>query len=224
MSENENQQSTIAANLCKNGCGFYGSTQFDGMCSVCHKDTMKKRQKQDEDQIQKPTASPHAAALLCTSSTLQQSVAAFGSDQPQPQQQPQQIGVSSEADNVQGPFCAAAAASVASTEPSVASSLAVTASCLAELTSVSSDLSASTSSAGTADSAQSSSQSKKRARCGMCKKKVGLTGFGCRCGGIFCSLHRYSDKHDCQFDYQSHGQAEIRKANPQVVSSKIEKL
>merc|ERR1711936_1425680 len=33
------------------------------------------------------------------------------------------------------------------------------------------------------------------------KKKVGLTGFTCRCGGLFCSIHRYSDKHDCTFDY-----------------------
>merc|ERR1719232_207314 len=33
-----------------------------------------------------------------------------------------------------------------------------------------------------------------------CKKKVGLTGFTCRCGGLFCSIHRYSDKHECKFD------------------------
>ena len=36
----------------------------------------------------------------------------------------------------------------------------------------------------------------------MCKKKVGLTGFTCRCGGLFCSIHRYSDKHECKFDYK----------------------
>merc|ERR1719237_837900 len=33
------------------------------------------------------------------------------------------------------------------------------------------------------------------------KKKLGLTGFTCRCGGLFCSIHRYSDKHQCDFDY-----------------------
>ena len=27
-------------------------------------------------------------------------------------------------------------------------------------------------------------------RCMTCKKKVGLLGFHCRCGGTFCSLHR----------------------------------
>merc|ERR1719318_1395017 len=33
---------------------------------------------------------------------------------------------------------------------------------------------------------------KKKNRCLSCKKKVGLTGFTCRCGGLFCSIHRYS--------------------------------
>merc|ERR1712218_298293 len=43
---------------------------------------------------------------------------------------------------------------------------------------------------------------KKKNRCFSCKKKVGLTGFTCRCGGLFCSINRYSDKHDCSFDYK----------------------
>jgi len=65
---------------------------------------------------------------------------------------------------------------------------------------------------------------KKKLRCGFCKKKVGLTGFTCRCGGLFCSVHRYSDKHECNFDYRQHGACEIRKNNPQVLSRKIEKI
>lgn len=31
-------------------------------------------------------------------------------------------------------------------------------------------------------------------RCGQCKKKVGLTGFDCRCGHVFCGVHRYADQ------------------------------
>ncbi|GJM96876.1 hypothetical protein PR202_ga13749 [Eleusine coracana subsp. coracana] len=30
-------------------------------------------------------------------------------------------------------------------------------------------------------------------RCLTCRKKVGLTGFQCRCGGTFCGSHRYAD-------------------------------
>ncbi|VDO05153.1 unnamed protein product [Rodentolepis nana] len=64
----------------------------------------------------------------------------------------------------------------------------------------------------------------KHPRCLMCNKRVGLTGFTCRCGGLFCTVHRYSDAHQCQFDYRESGQADIRKANPQVISSKINKI
>ncbi|KAH6772959.1 A20/AN1-like zinc finger family protein [Perilla frutescens var. hirtella] len=61
-------------------------------------------------------------------------------------------------------------------------------------------------------------------RCGMCRKRVGLTGFSCRCGNMFCSIHRYSDKHECPFDYRSAGQEAIAKANPVVKAEKIDKI
>ncbi|XP_055644409.1 AN1-type zinc finger protein 6-like [Toxorhynchites rutilus septentrionalis] len=65
---------------------------------------------------------------------------------------------------------------------------------------------------------------KKKNRCVTCRKKVGLTGFECRCGGLFCAIHRYSDKHDCSFDYRELGAAEIRRNNPVVVGEKIQKI
>lgn len=49
-------------------------------------------------------------------------------------------------------------------------------------------------------------------------------GFHCRCGGLFCSMHRYSDKHECSFDYKAEGQAEIRKNNPVIVRDKVQKI
>ncbi|THU58995.1 hypothetical protein C4D60_Mb03t20330 [Musa balbisiana] len=51
-------------------------------------------------------------------------------------------------------------------------------------------------------------------RCSTCRKKVGLTGFRCRCGDLFCGRHRYSDTHDCSFDYKAFGREQIAKANP----------
>ncbi|PON33877.1 Zinc finger transcription factor [Parasponia andersonii] len=61
-------------------------------------------------------------------------------------------------------------------------------------------------------------------RCSFCKKRVGPTGFKCKCEQIFCSLHRYSDKHNCVFDYKGAGQDAIAKANPVVKADKIEKI
>merc|ERR1711982_244366 len=49
----------------------------------------------------------------------------------------------------------------------------------------------------------------KKNRCLTCKKKLGLTGFTCRCGDLFCSIHRYSDKHDCTFDYNAMGRRRL---------------
>ncbi|KJE89687.1 zinc finger protein [Capsaspora owczarzaki ATCC 30864] len=70
----------------------------------------------------------------------------------------------------------------------------------------------------------SSSPSKSSNRCLECSKRVGLAGFKCRCGGLFCGLHRYSDKHNCNFDYKTAGREMIAKDNPVVVKDKIERI
>lgn len=61
-------------------------------------------------------------------------------------------------------------------------------------------------------------------RCTICRKRVGLTGFRCRCDNLFCGTHRYSDSHDCSFDYKAAGRAEIMKNNPVVRAAKIIKI
>ena len=66
----------------------------------------------------------------------------------------------------------------------------------------SSEVSAGASAASGAAGEEGPSDGKKKNLCGVCKKKVGLTGCTCRCSGFFCSIHRYSDKHECKFDYK----------------------
>jgi len=61
-------------------------------------------------------------------------------------------------------------------------------------------------------------------RCFQCNKKVGLTGFGCRCGNTYCSVHRYSDKHSCPFDYKAAGREEIKTANPVINAEKVSRI
>ncbi|XP_019155416.1 PREDICTED: zinc finger A20 and AN1 domain-containing stress-associated protein 5-like [Ipomoea nil] len=57
-----------------------------------------------------------------------------------------------------------------------------------------------------------------------CRRKVGLVGFRCRCGEVFCSQHRYSDRHDCSFDYKAAGREAIARENPVVRAAKILKV
>lgn len=66
---------------------------------------------------------------------------------------------------------------------------------------------------------------KKSGRCAACGRKVGLMGFECRCGGVFCGAHRYSDRHDCGYDYRAAGRDAIARANPVVRADKqVDKL
>ncbi|CAL9167481.1 unnamed protein product [Musa hybrid cultivar] len=58
-------------------------------------------------------------------------------------------------------------------------------------------------------------------RCLSCRKRVGFTGFRCRCGELFCGEHRYSDRHDCGYDYKAAARVAIARANPVVRAAKI---
>lgn len=61
-------------------------------------------------------------------------------------------------------------------------------------------------------------------RCATCRKRVGLTGFKCRCGVTFCGSHRYPEHHGCTFDYKSMGRLAIAMANPLVKGDKLHKI
>lgn len=61
-------------------------------------------------------------------------------------------------------------------------------------------------------------------RCMTCKKRVGLTGFKCKCGRMLCGTHRYPEQHACEFDFKGLGKEQIEKANPVVKGEKLEKI
>lgn len=67
-------------------------------------------------------------------------------------------------------------------------------------------------------------KSQSRNRCGSCKRRVGLTGFTCRCGTTFCGTHRYPEQHGCTFDFKTMGKEAIAKANPVIKAAKLNKI
>ncbi|KAL1198203.1 putative zinc finger A20 and AN1 domain-containing stress-associated protein 8 [Cardamine amara subsp. amara] len=76
----------------------------------------------------------------------------------------------------------------------------------------------------TAAQAEAVEVKKKKNRCNACKKKVGLLGFNCRCGHVFCGFHRYPEEHSCPSDYKSAAIQDLTIQNPIVKGDKLYRL
>jgi len=181
--------------LCKNGCGFFSGIDSKGFCSVCYKKYLKKEAAENSEA---------GEADDTTSAVLAQ----LSLEEPPAKVNPEEVEAS--------------LAEVA-TAPVVAE---VKAEAIAE----DHDQPSSSSTDGAAAAVtiekdeEPKETKKKKNRCFSCKKKLGLTGFSCRCGGQFCAVHRYSDKHECNFDYKAMGEKEISEANPLIVAAKVAKI
>lgn len=65
-----------------------------------------------------------------------------------------------------------------------------------------------------------------RSRCAVvsCRKKLGLAGFTCKCGKLFCGSHHQPEDHKCDFDHKAFGRDRIATENPVIVASKLERI
>ncbi len=61
----------------------------------------------------------------------------------------------------------------------------------------------------------------KPARCDMCEKKVGLTGFTCKCSRTYCVAHRMPEDHVCAFDHKAADRAVLSTVMVACVGDKL---
>lgn len=211
--ENQDKQ----PNLCTNGCGFFGSPSSGGMCSKCYKRTHQQTPQVGDivPLTSRPSRNRIGLAHPTPTSPISPPVPAETTPLTNNGTPPTPLQDSNSADlKPPLPFTVES-----NGEDSMEAD-----DLLLEKKDLVVILADGENNSPRSSKARPSTSTKGVTRCKFCSKRVGLLGYTCRCGEIFCGLHRYSDVHNCPFDYRSLGTEEIRKNNPVVKSDKVRKL
>ncbi|XP_034728946.1 AN1-type zinc finger protein 3 homolog isoform X4 [Etheostoma cragini] len=195
-------------------CGFWGSSKTMNLCSKCFADIQKKQPDNDcAPKASSSSSSSSQADMFCneTNGSISHSLMSM----PNTSEDPGETGVPSlSAQDVSSTDMAYSSLSTptkrsfeSESESDVSPEKRARVGDVAEgEESSSSSLSASPSS-----SSRSSSKQRSRKRCHRCQTKLELVQQelgSCRCGYVFCMLHRLPEQHECLFDHLGRGRQE----------------
>ncbi|XP_050981842.1 AN1-type zinc finger protein 3 isoform X1 [Labeo rohita] len=183
-------------------CGFWGSSKTMNLCSKCFADIQKKQPDEDCTPEPAPSSSNSQSAVFCneTSSSSSQTLSSKPASSEEPSTEatslPAQDEVSS-TDTARGTLstptkrpCDSASGSESESSP---------------------EKRVRVGEASCSDDSPRVPKQKNRRRCHRCQTKLELVQQelgSCRCGYVFCMLHRLPEQHDCMFDHLGRGREE----------------
>nr|XP_057921384.1 AN1-type zinc finger protein 3 [Doryrhamphus excisus] len=207
-------------------CGFWGSSKTMNLCSKCFADIQKKQPGEDctskamqsSGSSQTPVFSSETTAISTTISTTISTIASSSSSSspsissasstspPSPAEQP--------AAEEPSPLFATSREGVSSTETAQGTLCTPTKrprESASESEATPEKRPRAEGKDGDGEEAGATPKQKKRRRCFRCQTKLELVQQelgSCRCGYVFCMLHRLPEQHDCLFDHLGRGREE----------------
>ena len=64
-------------------------------------------------------------------------------------------------------------------------------------------------------------ESTKKNKCAHCRKKLGMMAFECKCGKMFCILHKDPEAHNCTYDFKGKSRERLGEQLVKVVADKV---
>ncbi|XP_034414922.1 AN1-type zinc finger protein 3 homolog isoform X2 [Cyclopterus lumpus] len=217
-SEGSNPPSNVNVVSPRCPCGFWGSSKTMNHCSKCFADIQKKQPDDDCAPKASSSSSSNQADIFCTETngSISQSLMSMPKASEDPSQG--ETGAPSlpaqDVSSTDTVFSSLSTPTKRSFESASESESDVSPEKRARVGDVpegeessSSSLSASSSSS----SSRSGSKQRSRKRCHRCQTKLELVQQelgSCRCGYVFCMLHRLPEQHECLFDHLGRGRQE----------------